>query len=147
MPQQRTADRSTSPGVADGNGSFDSSEPAVDPVRLLEQLERSAARVCGCERGDDSQRIRCFVDEYARFQARRRLPLSRNQLLALERVQHVSQLSLIDEPVTGRSPMLDLLQSAVLQEFLRCYGLRHPSFVREMPPLRSASLLHHLDEL
>lgn len=133
-------------GEVDG-GNERRSDDQPDPLKLLERMERSAARVCNCERGDQSQRVRCFVDEYTRYRARRRMPLSRTQIAALERVQRVSELSLIDEQVTGRSTLLDYLQSVVLQEFLRVYGLRHPSFAREMPQLRSAALLRHLDSL
>lgn len=119
----------------------------VDPRKLLGSVETKDSTICQCERGEESQRVNCFLNEYRRFQARRRTPLTGPQLRALELVQSVSELILIDEQVTDGTPLQDYLQSLVLQEFLRCHGLRHPSFSREMPPLRKLPLLRHFEEL
>lgn len=119
----------------------------ADPRALLSRIERHDSAICGCEQGEEMQRVDCFRNEYRRFYARRNCPLTGPQLRALEMVQRVSELILIDEQVTDGNPLQDYLQSVILQEFLRCFGLRHPSFVRQMPPLRKISLLRHFEEL
>lgn len=108
--------------------------------KLTEEL-----RVCQCERSNERERLRCYVDHYLEFQRRRCLPVLANTEARLRAISRLRDLRL--DEITCNTVSQELAVSLVLQSFNEEYAKRHPNFVRDTPPSAFKSKIDFFNQI